>query len=147
MSEYAKEISLNFPKFMIGRLCDDSIVGDTCVEDGLNFISRGCFLTFLHTWEHTGEVDQEILDAAATAHCYANIYVVLHITNRMQKKSAVHFCLIHDFKTLHGLMEEDLKIANPSKRLLNKVLIGQHLSAIMEKVDDMMNVSESNTST
>ena len=142
MSDYAKEISQNFPKFMISRFCDDSIVGDTWTEDGLNFISRGCFLTFLHTWEHTGEVDQEILDAAATAHCYANIYVILHITNRMQKNLLAHFCLINDFKTLHGLMEEDLKIAAPAKRLLNKVLIGQHLSAIIEKVEDMMSVSK-----
>ena len=137
MVKLTNQLYTNYQKFVLERLCDDVVSGDTFIDEGMTMICQ-CFLRFLGTWEASGKVNPDVLEAAATAHVWANIYFHLHVINRRQKKPGM-FNLIQQFKTLYGLINEDLTIKDPSKRTLNQILISQHLAQIIEYVTDMSN--------
>lgn len=137
MIKLTNQLYNNYPKTALDRLCKDSVSGDTFVEEGMTMITN-CFLRFLGTWEATGKVNPSVLEAAADAHIWANIYFHLHILNRIQKKPC-SFHLIQEFKTLYGLINEDLTIKDPSKRTLNQICVGQHLDQIIAMVQDLNN--------
>ena len=137
MSKLSDQLHTNYQKFVLDRLCDDAVSGDIFIDDGMTMICQ-CFLRFLETWEASGKVNPDVLEAAASAHAWANIYFHLNVINRRQKKPGM-FNLIQQFKTLYGLINEDLTIKDPSKRTLNQICISQHLAQIIEYVTAMSN--------
>lgn len=135
MSKLSDQLHTNYQKFVLDRLCDDAVSGDTFIDDGMTMICQ-CFLRFLGTWEATGKVNPDVLEAAASAHIWANIYFHLHLLNRRGKR-IVQFSLIQDFKNLYAVINEDITIRDPSKRTLNQILISQLLANIIERVEEL----------
>jgi hypothetical protein len=135
MIRLANQLYTNYQKTALDRLCHDAVSGDSYIEEGMTTICS-CFLKFIGVWEPSGKVNPDVLEAAASAHIWANIYFHIHLLNRRGRR-VVQFSLIQDFKNLYAIINEDITIQDPVKRTLNQVLISQQLANIIERVEEL----------
>lgn len=140
MIRLANQLYTNYQKFVLDRMCHDSVSGDDWISNGMTEICT-CFLKFLGTWEPSGKVNPDVLEAAATAHILANAYFHIHVMNRRNKKSA-GFGYITEFKELYQLIKDDIEIQDPAKRTLNQISISQHLADLTRKVDELSHAED-----
>lgn len=137
MSSLSARLALNYSAALL-ELCTDKTVDDDWVWENLNKFHKW-FYDYIVEMEFRAGMDHDIIEMAGEAHLWFNMYLHLHIINRIQHKSP-GFMLLSEFRKLQELFDEEKRWdVEPAKRTLNKISIRQHLEAIKESILNMAN--------